>query len=278
MFGAHMVFAQHVAGLERIGHRLAVRLDDGHRVTARAVVAATGIAWRRLGVPRLEALVGAGVFYGVAGSEARAMADREVFVVGAGNSAGQAALHLARHARQVTMLVRGDSLSRSMSDYLIREIEATANISVRLNTEVCDGHGAERLEALTVRCRRDGRTGQIEATALFALIGGEPRTRWLTGTAQLHEGYVLTGRDIARDGASPARWLADRSPLPLETSMPGVFAIGDVRYRSIKRVASAVGDGATAIRMIHEYLAAELTGPPVRTNRTRAGASAAAPP
>jgi thioredoxin reductase (NADPH) len=278
MFGAHMVFAQHVAGLQRIGDRLSVCLDDGHRVTARAVVAATGIAWRRLGVPRLEALVGAGVFYGVAGSEARAMADREVFVVGAGNSAGQAALHLARHARQVTMLVRGDSLSRSMSDYLIREIEATANISVRLNTEVCDGHGAERLEALTVRNRRDGRTEQIEATALFALIGGEPRTRWLTGAAQLHEGYVLTGRDIARDGASPARWLADRSPLPLETSMPGVFAIGDVRYRSIKRVASAVGDGATAIRMIHEYLAAELTGPPVRINRTRAGASAAAPP
>ncbi len=183
--------------------------------------------------PRLEALVGAGVFYGVAGSEARAMADREVFVVGAGNSAGQAALHLARHARQVTMLVRGDSLGRSMSDYLIREIEATANISVQLNTEVRDGHGAERLEALTVRCRRDGRTEQVEAAALFALIGGEPRTRWLTGTAQLHEGYVLTGRDIARDGA---------------------------------------------IRMIHECLAAELTGPPVRVNRTRAGASAAAPP
>jgi thioredoxin reductase (NADPH) len=128
-----------------------------------------------------------------------------------------------------------------------------------------------------VRYRRDGRIEQIEATALFALIGGEPRTRWLSGAVQLHEGYVLTGRDIARDGASPARWLADRSPLPLETSMPGVFAIGDVRYRSIKRVASAVGDGATAIRMIHEYLAAELTGPPVRINRTRAGASAAAP-
>jgi thioredoxin reductase (NADPH) len=282
MFGAHMVFAQRVAALERNGDRLAVRLDDGHRVTARAVVAATGIAWRRLGVPRLEALVGSGVFYGAAGSEARAMAGRDVFVVGGGNSAGQAALHLARYARQVTMLVRGDSLSRSMSDYLIREIEA-ASITVRLNTEVSDGHGAERLEALTVRDRRDGRTEQVGATALFALIGGDPRTQWLPGRVQLREGYVLTGRDVARggagqDGADPARWLSDRAPLPLETSMPGVFAVGDVRYRSIKRVASAVGDGATAVRMIHEYLAGELTGPPVRINRTRATASAAAPP
>jgi thioredoxin reductase (NADPH) len=278
MFGAHMVFAQRVAGLERLGDRLAVRLGDGHQVTARAVVAATGIAWRRLGVPRLEALVGAGVFYGAAGSEARAMAGHDVFVVGAGNSAGQAALHLARHARQVTMLVRGDSLNRSMSDYLIREIEATANIMVRLHTEVSDGHGAERLEALTVRDRRDERTEQVQATALFALIGGEPRTRWLPDAVQRCEGYVLTGRDIARDGRGPAPWLTDRAPLPLETAMPGVFAIGDVRYRSIKRVASAVGDGATAVRMIHEYLAGELDGPPVRLQRARAGLPAAAWP
>ena len=278
MFGAHMVFAQRVAGMDRLGDRLAVRLDDGHRVTARAVVAASGIAWRRLGVPRLEALVGAGVFYGVAGSEARAMAGRDVFVVGAGNSAGQAALHLARHARQVTMLVRGDGLGRSMSDYLIREIEATANLTVRLHTEVSDGDGAERLASLTLRDRRDGRADQVQASALFALIGGEPRTRWLPGAVQLREGYVLTGREVARDGTGPARWLPDRPPLPLETSMPGVFAAGDVRYQSIKRVASAVGDGATAVRMIHEYLAAELTGPPVRINEALADSPAAAPP
>jgi thioredoxin reductase (NADPH) len=278
MFGAHMVFAQRVAGLERLGDRLAVRLDDSHQVTARAVVAATGIAWRRLAVPRLEALVGAGVFYGAAGSEARAMHGRDVFVVGAGNSAGQAALHLARHASQVTMLVRGDRLGRSMSDYLIQEIEATANIAVRLHTEVSDGDGAERLASLTVRDRRDGRAEQVQAAALFVLIGGEPRTQWLPGTVQLREGYVLTGRDVDRDGAGPARWLPDRAALPLETSMPGVFAVGDVRYRSIKRVASAVGDGATAVRMIHEYLAAELPGPPVRIKGARAGTPAAAPP
>jgi thioredoxin reductase (NADPH) len=277
MFGAHMVFAQRSAGLERTGDRLAVHLDDGHQVTARAVVAATGIAWRRLGVPRLDALVGAGVFYGAAGSEARAMAGRDVFVVGAGNSAGQAALYLARYARQVTMLVRGDSLGRSMSDYLLREIEATASITVRLHTEVCDGDGAERLESLTLRNRLDGRAEQVQAAALFALIGGEPRTQWLPGAVQLRDGYVLTGRDVAQDGTGPARWLRDRAPLPLETSMPGVFAVGDVRYGSIKRVASAVGDGATAIRMIHEYLAGELAGPPVRINKARAAAPAAAP-
>jgi thioredoxin reductase (NADPH) len=244
-----------------------VRLGGGHEVTARAVVAATGIAWRRLGVSRLEALLGSGVFYGVAGSEAQAMAGRDVFVVGAGNSAGQAALHLARHARRVTMLVRGDSLGKSMSEYLIREIEATANLSVRLRAEVIDGTGDERLESITVRDRRDGRTEQIPATALFVLIGGEPRTGWLPAAVQLREGYVLTGRDVAGGPAA----------LPLETSMPGVFAAGDVRYRSIKRVASAVGDGATAIRMIHEYLAAELDAPAVRLDRAPAAAAAGPP-
>ncbi len=268
MFGAHMIFAQRVAGLERAGDRLAVSLEDGHRVTARAVVAATGITWRRLGIPRLEALIGAGVFYGAAGSEAGAMTGRDAFVIGAGNSAGQAALHLARHARQVTMLVRGDSLARSMSEYLIREIEATANLSVRLRTEVIDGAGTERLEGLTLRDRRDGRTEQIPATALFVLIGGEPRTGWLPAAVQLREGYALTGRDMAGGPAA----------LPLETSMPGVFAVGDVRYRSIKRVASAVGDGATAIRMIHEYLAAELDAPAAEIDGVLAATAATGPP
>jgi thioredoxin reductase (NADPH) len=246
MFGAHMVFAQRAVELAWAGDRLAVRLTDGHEVAARAVVAATGITWRRLGVPRLEALVGSGVFYGAAGSEAAAMAGRDVFVVGGGNSAGQAALHLARYARQVTLLVRGDDLARSMSDYLIREIQAAANITVRMGTEVSGGAGAERLESLTLCDRRTGRSEQVKASALFALIGGEPRSGWLPAAVQRRDGYVLTGRDVSLEG---------RVPLPLETSVPGVFAVGDVRYGSIKRVASAVGDGATAIRMIHEYLA-----------------------
>jgi thioredoxin reductase (NADPH) len=174
--------------------------------------------------------------------------------------------------------VRGGGLGRPMSDYLIREIEATANITVRLHTEVSDGDGAERLASLTVRDRRDGPAGQVQATALFALIGGEPRTQCLPVTVQLREGYVLTGRGVARDGAGPARWLPDRAPFPPETPIPGFFAVGDVRYRSIKRVASPVGDGATAVRVIHEYPAAELAGPPVRINGARAGTPAAAPP
>jgi thioredoxin reductase (NADPH) len=262
MFGAHMVFAQHAVGLECRGEERVVHLADGHQVTAKAVIVATGIAWRRLGVRRLEELVGSGVFYGAAGSELRAMAGRDVFVVGGGNSAGQTTLYLARYARHVTLLVRGDNLARSMSDYLIREIEATPNVSVRLHTEVTDGHGADRLEALTLHDRRDGRTGQVPAAALFVLIGGEPRTQWLPGTVQCRWGYVLTGRDVVRDGPDPSRWPLDRAPLPLETSIPGVFAVGDARYRSIKRVASAVGDGATAVRLAHEYLDPEPADEP----------------
>lgn len=256
MFGAHMVFSQPTAGLECRGGQRVVHLTDGHQIAARAVIVATGIAWRRLGVPRLEALVGSGVFYGAAGSETRAMEGHDVFVVGAGNSAGQTALHLARYARQVTMLVRGDSLARSMSDYLIREIKATANITVRLHTEVTDGHGSDHLDALTLHDRLHGRAEQVPAAALFVLIGGEPRTQWLPETVQRRHGYILTGRDVVRNAAHPSRWPLDRAPLPLETSMPGVFAAGDARYRSIKRVASAVGDGATAVRLAHEYLAA----------------------
>ena len=257
MFGANMVFSQCAADLERRGGERIVHLADGRQIAAKTVIVATGIAWRRLGAPRLEALIGSGVFYGSAGSEAQAMEGRDVFVVGAGNSAGQATLHLARYARRVTMLVRGDSLARSMSDYLTREIEATANITVRLRTEITDGHGAGRLESLTLHDRLHDQTEQLPAAALFVLIGGEPRTQWLPGTIQLQGGYILTGRDVVREGARPSRWPLDRAPLPLETSMPGVFAAGDARYRSIKRVASAVGDGATVVRLTHEYLTAE---------------------
>jgi thioredoxin reductase (NADPH) len=257
MFGAHMLFAQHATGLEGRDGKLVVQLADGHQVTAKAVIVATGIAWRRLGVPYLEKLVGSGVFYGAAGSELRAMAGQDVFVVGGGNSAGQTALYLAKHARHVTLVVRGDNLERSMSEYLIREIEATANITVRLHTEVTDGHGADHLEALTLHDRQNGTTEQVPAAALFVLIGGEPRTQWLPQTIQRRWGYILTGRDVVRDGTDPGRWPLDRAPLPLETSIPGVFAVGDARYRSIKRVASAVGDGATAVRLVHEYLVPE---------------------
>jgi thioredoxin reductase (NADPH) len=254
MFGAHMVFSQTVVGLERADDKHLVQLANGHPIAAKAVIVATGISWRRLEVPTLEALVGCGVFYGAAGSEMSAMQDRHVFVVGAGNSAGQTTLHLARHARRVTMLVRGESLERSMSDYLIRQIEATSNISVRLRTVVTEGHGSDHLEALTVHDQVADRAEQVGAAALFVLIGGEPRTRWLPGTVQLERGYIRTGRDVALDRSHPSAWPLRHPPPPLETSVPGIFAIGDVRHRSVMRVASAVGDGATAVRLVHEYL------------------------
>jgi thioredoxin reductase (NADPH) len=253
------VFSQPVVGLEARGDATIVHQADGHQILTRAVVVATGIAWRRLGPPRLEALLGCGVFYGVAGSEAQAMEGQDVFVVGAGNSAGQAAVYLARYASKVTMLVRGSNLERSMSEYLITEIEATPNLAVRLNTEVIDGDGDDHLAAITIRDNLQHLTEQLPATALFVLIGGEPRTSWLPPDVERDGGYVLTGRDVMLHEASRERWRLDRAPLPLETSLPGVFAAGDVRYRSIKRVASAVGDGATVIRLVHEYLSSEET-------------------
>ncbi len=263
MFGAHMVFAQPATRLEQRGDEKVVQVADGSQVTARTVIVAPGIAWRRLGVPRLEQLVGSGVFYGAAGSEAQAMEGRDVYIVGAGNSAGQAALYLARFARLVTMVVRGDDLARSMSEYLTTEIAATSNITVRLATEVTGGWGSEHLEGLTLRDRARNDVSEVPAAALFVLIGGEPRTSWLPDEIRCDRGYILTGRDLMRDTGEVAgrpddpRWPPAPPPLPLETSMPGVFAAGDARYRSIKRVASAVGDGATAVRLAHEYLAAQ---------------------
>jgi len=255
LFGANLVFARAATRLSagRSEHR--VRASDGSEVAARAVIIASGVSWRRLGIPRLEALIGAGVFYGAAGSEARAMQGRDVFVVGAGNSAGQAAVHLAQHADSVTILVRGDSLAKSMSEYLIKEIEALPNVTVRLGAEVIDGDGDGRLEAVTLRDRASGATETVPTSGLFVLIGAEPRTEWLDGCVERDDrGFILTGRDLLRDGKLPAGWPLERPPYLLETSIPGVFAAGDVRCRSVKRVASAVGEGAIALQLVHEYL------------------------
>jgi thioredoxin reductase (NADPH) len=253
LMGAHIVFAQQAVALERSGDHRVVRLLDRSEVRAPTVVIATGIEWRRLGVPRLEALVGAGVFYGAAVGESRAMQDRDVFIVGAGNSAGQAALHLAKHARAVTLLVRGDSFAKSMSSYLVRAIESTPNVVVRHRTEVIDGAGDGSLERITLADRARDTVEEVSAAALFVMIGGEPHTQWLPDEIERDaQGYLVTGRDLLEQPG--AHWEYDREPLPLETSMPGVFAVGDVRQDSIKRVAAAVGEGATVVRLVHEHL------------------------
>jgi thioredoxin reductase (NADPH) len=255
-FGAQVLHTHAATALRSEGDERIITLSNGAEIRTRSVAIATGVSYRRLGIPALERLVGAGVFYGAATAEARAMAGEDVVVVGAGNSAGQAAMHLAQVARRVTLVVRGTSLERSMSSYLIRQIEHAANIEVRLQTEVVDVHGEYRLTGV-VLADASGRRFAIGARALFVLIGGHPRTDWLDGILQRDgAGYLLTCRDLAPRYASMIEaWPLVRNPYPLETSMPGVFAIGDVRHNSVKRVASAVGDGAVAVFAVHAYLA-----------------------
>jgi thioredoxin reductase (NADPH) len=246
LFGANLVFAQQAASLRVSGADRIVRLVDGQEVTARTVVLAMGVSWRRLGIPRLEALIGAGVFYGAAASEARAMRGKHVCVVGAGNAAGQAAVHLAKYADEVTVLVRGESLEKSMSEYLIAELRETPNVSVRSRAEVIDGEGDPQLQAVVVRDRSTGALERIPTAGLFVMIGAEPHTQWLDGTVERDEwGYILTGDDVDAGG--------DR-PVLLETSIPGVFAAGDVRHASIKRVTTAMGEGATVVQLVHQRL------------------------
>jgi thioredoxin reductase (NADPH) len=227
-----------------------VTLADGSDVAARAVILATGVTYRRLGIPALERLAGAGVFYGAAGVEGPAMVGEEVYVIGGANSAGQAALHLAKFAKRVTLLVRGASLQAGMSDYLIKQIAATPTIEVRLRTHVVDGQGTVRLEGLTLEDDQTGRREQVVAAAVFVMIGAEPGTEWLPTAIQRDpHGFILTGGDIFRE-----TWPLERRPLPFETSLPGVFAVGDVRSGSVKRVAGAVGEGSVALGAIHRYL------------------------
>ena len=255
LFGASFRLARHTIALHHGSEQLVVSLSDGTEVAGRAAIIATGASYRRLGVPSLEALQGAGVFYGAAVAQAQGMKDQEVYVVGGGNSAGQAARHLSKHAKHVTLLVLGESLAADMSQYLIEEIEATENIQVRLNTQVIDGGGQGRLEHLVLKDRASGLTQTFSAAALFVLIGARPHTGWLPEEVMRDErGYIITGSDLLRGGSPPEGWPLERPPMLLETSVPGVFAAGDVRRGSVKRVASAVGEGSIAIQMVHEYL------------------------
>lgn len=211
---------------------------------------ATGCGYRRLGIPALEELSGRGVFYGSASSEARAMEGREVFVLGGGNSAGQSAVDLADHGAHITLLCRQSSLAEDMSDYLVEQINGSPAITVRHNTEVVDGAGRGHLESLTLRDCRSGQRETVPAQILFVLIGMEPHTDWLGPSVERDRwGFVMTGKDV-----TSAAWPMDRPPLPFETSLPCVFAIGDVRHGSIKRMAAAVGEGSSVIRLVHEAL------------------------
>jgi thioredoxin reductase (NADPH) len=244
-FGSEYSFLREVQALGTDGDLRTVSMSDGSLIRTRSVVIATGVDYRRLGVPTLEGLVGRGVFYGAAVAEAPSMAGTEVYVVGGGNSAGQAALHLARYARHVTLLVRGASLAASMSEYLIAQLDATRNVGIRYGTAVLDGREQDGcLAALTLADQHSGPGGgeEVPAGGLFVLIGSVPRTQWLPEEIERDAaGFVVTGGE---------------GRLPLETTLPGVFAVGDVRAGSIKRVATAVGDGATVIATLHGYLAA----------------------
>src|SRR5919106_975441 len=240
LFGASFRLARHTIALHHREERLVVSLSDGTEVASRAAIVATGASYRRLGVPSLEALQGAGGFYGAAVAQAQGMKGQEVCVVGGGNSAGQAAMHLSKQSKRVTLLVRGESLASSMSQYLIEEIEATENIKVRLNTQVIDGGGQGRLEHLVLKDRASGLTETVPAAALFVLIGARPHTGWLPEEVMRDgRGYIITGTDLLRGGSPPEGWPLERPPMLLETSVPGVFAAGDVRRGSVKRVASA---------------------------------------
>ncbi|HEX9066225.1 MAG TPA: FAD-dependent oxidoreductase [Streptosporangiaceae bacterium] len=254
-FGAELLTTREVTGLDVRGSARFVRFGDGSAVGAHTVILATGVSYRQLTVPGLAELTGRGVFYGSALTEATSCAGHDIYIVGGANSAGQAAVYLAKGARSVTMLVRGPSLEKSMSHYLIQQVEGIGSITVRTCTEVAQAHGEDHLERLTLRDSRTGETETVPAEWLFVFIGAAPLTGWLDGVVARDErGFVITGPDLVSEGERPRGWPLDRAPYHLETSVPGVFAAGDVRSESAKRVASAVGEGAMAVLLVHRYL------------------------
>ncbi len=253
-FGVEMLAAE-ATGLRCQDSYRFVQLADGSELSSHVVLISTGVSWRKLDVPGMERLAGAGVYYGAAMTEAISCRDEEVFVVGGANSAGQAAMHLSKYARQVTMLVRGVSLAATMSQYLIDQIAATPNIKLRFRANVIEAHGDENLEAITVVDLETEARETLPTKSLFVFIGALPHTDWLAGKLERDEnGFILSGRDLVRDGRKPRGWTIERDPFLLETSTPGIFVAGDVRHGSVKRVASGVGEGSIAVQFIHQYL------------------------
>jgi thioredoxin reductase (NADPH) len=254
-FGVEILAPQEVLSLRNEAGAKFVKLADGKEIGAKALVIATGVSYRKLNVPGLERLQGAGVYYGAAMTQAASCANEDVYVVGGANSAGQAAMFFSKYARRVVMLVRGSSLTASMSQYLIEQIRQTGNIHVEYNCQVTEAFGTEHLEAISVLCSTSGETQRVPAASLFIFIGAAPRTDWLAGVVERDDkGFILTGQDLLTDGKLPKGWPLERQPWLLEASVPGIFVAGDVRWRSIKRVASGVGEGANAVQFVHQYL------------------------
>ncbi|MDG5806389.1 FAD-dependent oxidoreductase [Streptomyces ossamyceticus] len=254
-FGAEILTAREVSGLEVNGSARTIRFSDGSAVAAHSVILATGVSYRQLAAPGCSDLNGCGVFYGSALTEAAACQGHDVYIVGGANSAGQAAMYLSRGAKSVTLLVRGESLAASMSHYLIQQLAETPNIVVRTGTVVEAAHGTNQLERLTLKDVASGHEELVDAQWMFVFIGAEPLTDWLDGTVLRDErGFILAGPDMTVDGSPPPGWELDRPPYHLETNVPGVFVAGDARYESAKRVASAVGEGAMAVMLVHRYL------------------------
>jgi len=254
-FGVEILAPQEVVGVRIEGSYKFIKLLDGAEISCHALLLAMGVQWRKLDVPGLERLTGAGVYYGAAQTEAISCQDEDVYVVGGANSAGQAAMQFSKYARRVVMLVRANSLAAMMSQYLIDQIKQTKNIHVEFNTQVKEVHGEERLEAITTLCDVSGETQTVPASSLFILIGAVPKTEWLNGIVERDErGFVLAGADLMREGKRPKNWTLERDPGLLETNVPGVFVVGDVRKGSVKRVASGVGEGSIAVSFIHQYL------------------------
>jgi len=254
-FGVEILNPQEVQGIRVEDPYRIITLADGSEISCHALILALGVSWRRLNVPGMDRLTGAGVYYGAAQTEALACQGEEVYIVGGANSAGQGAMYFSRYADRVTMLVRGESLASSMSQYLIDQIAETPNITVKVHSQVVEVKGETNLEAIAIQNTQTGETEVVPANSLFIFIGAVPRTEWLDGiVARDNRGFVLTGTDLSENGHRPKGWTLDREPFLLETNVPGIFAVGDVRHGSIKRVASSVGEGSICVQFIHRYL------------------------
>ena len=256
-FGVEILTPQHVVGARAEGSTRTVKLADGSELGCKALLIATGVSYRWLDVPGAQELQGRGVYYGSAMTEALSCKDEEVYIIGGANSAGQGAMYFSKYAKRVVMLVRGPSLSATMSQYLIDQIKRTPNIEVVTGAHVAEVHGTERLEAISIHCGDSNETNRVPASSLYVFIGAEPHTEWLAGVVERDErGFILTGADLVRNGKRPRGWPLDRDPYWMETSVPGIFAAGDVRHGSVKRVASGVGEGSISVQFIHQYLSA----------------------